>query len=70
MTTTYRTSDGDMVDEIAFKHYGSAANRVVERVLEANPGLSDLGPVLAAGVVITLPVIDAAAKKQGLKLWD
>lgn len=69
MTTSYTTSDGDMVDEIAFKQYGSTANRVVERLLEANPGLSDLGPVLAAGLVITLPTIDAAAKTQGVTLW-
>jgi phage tail protein X len=67
--TTYRTSDGDMADEIAFKHYGTTDGRVVEQLLEANPGLSDIGPVLPAGLVITLPDIDTTAKQEGLRLW-
>ncbi len=70
MTTQYRTSDGDMTDEIAFKHYGSTAARVVEQVLAANTGLSDLGPVLPSGIVISLPDIDTAAKVKGVRLWD
>jgi phage tail protein X len=70
MTAIYVTRDGDMVDEIAFKQYGSTANRVVEQILAANPGLSDLGPILAAGVSITLPDIDMAAKTQGVTLWS
>jgi phage tail protein X len=67
---TYSTSDGDMVDEIAFKHYGTTAGRVVEQLLDANPGLADRGPVLPAGVVIALPDIDVTAKAIGTKLWD
>ena len=70
MAATYITSDGEMVDQIAFAYYGSTANRVVEQLLEANPGLADYGPALPAGVAITLPVIDAPAETQGVKLWD
>lgn len=68
--TTYRTSDGDMADEIAFRQYGTTAAGVVEQLLAANPGLSDIGPVLPAGLIITLPVIDATAKIAGIVLWD
>lgn len=67
---TYSTSDGDMADEIAFKQYGTTAGRVVEQLLDANPGLADRGPVLPAGVVIVLPGIDVTAKATGTKLWD
>lgn len=69
MMTTYRTSDGDMIDEIAFKQYGTTASGVVEQLLAANPGLSAAGPLLPAGLVITLPVIDTTQKVQGVRLW-
>lgn len=70
MTTTYTTKDGDSVDFICWKFYGSTANRVTEAVLEANLGLADHGPLLPAGVTVTLPAIEAPAKTQGVKLWD
>jgi phage tail protein X len=66
----YVTSEGDTMDDIAWNYYGSTANRVVEQVLVANPGLADLGPVLPAGVTITLPAVAAPAEVQGVKLWD
>jgi phage tail protein X len=68
---TYLTSDGDTVDRIAFRTYGSLEGQVVERVLLANPGLADRGPALPAGVAVSLPVLDAAvtAKTTGHKLW-
>lgn len=67
--TTYRTSDGDMADEIAFKHYGTTAGGVVEKLMAANPGLADYGPLLPAGLVITLPDTDTVTKTEGLRLW-
>ncbi len=70
MATTYITREGDTVDLIAWKFYGSTANRVVETVLEANRGLADHGPTLPAGVSIVLPPLTAPATAQGVKLWD
>lgn len=67
---TYIASEGDSVDLIAWKHYGTQGARVVERVLEANPGLADLGPLLPAGTAVTLPDLDTAAEKTGTRLWD
>lgn len=69
---TYQTSDGDTVDRIAYRHYGSLEGQVVERVLLANPGLADQGPLLPAGLRVALPVLDAAvtAKTTGHKLWS
>lgn len=70
MTTTYITREGDSVDFIAWKFYGSTANQVVEAVLAANRGLADNGPVLPAGLSVALPEIAAPSKTKGVKLWD
>lgn len=70
MSLTYRTSDGDTADYIAWKQYGSQDGQIVEQLLEANPGLADLGPVLPAGVLITLPDITPATDTTAVRLWD
>lgn len=69
-TQSYRTSEGDMVDEIAWKYYGTRAGQAVERLLAANTGLADRGPVLPGGVIIVLPDLPAPATSKGIKLWD
>jgi len=66
----YRTSEGDTADQIAWRHYGTTGARVVEQLLDANPGLADYGPILPAGVLVTLPAIQTAAEVEGVKLWD
>jgi len=55
----YRTKEGDSLDAICFGYYGTTSHRQVETVLEANRalGLADIGPLLPAGLVITLPVV-------------
>jgi phage tail protein X len=72
--TQYRSKEGDTVDYVAWKHYGRQDGRVVEQVLEANPGLADLGPVLPAGTLVNLPEIAStpttATATTGVKLWD
>ena len=50
----YRTKKSDLVDAICWRHYGEQSG-AVEVVLEANPGLADIGPVLPAGIIIELP---------------
>lgn len=70
MTTTYITREGDSVDYIAWKFYGSTSNQVVESVLAANRGLADYGALLPANLTITLPEVSTPAKTQGIKLWD
>lgn len=71
MAQVYKTSDGDVVDQIAWRQYGGVDSDILRAVLEANPGLSDMGPVLPSGVRITLPDIQApASTKKALALWD
>jgi phage tail protein X len=48
-----RANQGDTVDLIAHRHYGDTA--MVTAILDANPGLSALGPVLPLGTPVSLP---------------
>lgn len=66
----YISKDGDSVDEITWKQYGTRAGLVLEKVLDANPGIADYGPVLPAGLSITLPVINEPVAQKSIKLWD
>jgi phage tail protein X len=66
-TLEYTTKEGDMLDWICWKHYGSTA--VLEQVLAANPDLTD--EKLPAGVAVKLPYIASIrSKKKELKLWN
>lgn len=65
-----RAQQGDTVDAICWRHYGRTAG-VVEQVLDANPGLADLGPVLPNGTLINLPsAAPQAEQNQMVNLWD
>jgi phage tail protein X len=72
MPQTYITRDGDVLDMIVYQQYGTTENGIVETVLAANVGLASNGPVLPAGISITLP--DAATLQPttttGVSLWD
>ena len=59
---TYRTSEGDIIDAVCRRHYGREAG-AVEAVLEANPGLADLGPA-PPDLPRPLETIET------VKLWD
>ena len=66
----YIAGEGDTVDFIAWKFYGTQDARVVEQLLDANPGVADLGPELPGGTVLTMPDISTTAQLQGKRLWD
>jgi phage tail protein X len=69
MTTTYKTSQGDTLDYVCWKHYGQQSG-AVEAVLAANPGLADLGEVLPTDTSITLPELaQPATELQPIRLW-
>lgn len=60
---------GDTVDSLCWRHLGSSA--AVETVLDTNPGLAALGPVLPMGTPVTLPeqTIESATTNL-IQLWD
>jgi phage tail protein X len=66
---TYVTKDGDVLDAICWKYYGSTSG-TVEKVLEANRHLAELGSIFAAGVKIILPDLSQEEETESVKLWS
>lgn len=61
---------GESLDALCWRHYGRTAG-VVEQVLEANPGLADIGVILPHGTLVNLPSAPAQANQaQMVNLWD
>ena len=66
----YRTKDGDMLDAICYRYYGSQSG-AVELVLAANQNLSRQSEQLPAGVIITLPDLPSQTKDiTPIRLWQ
>lgn len=60
---------GDTLDVICARHYGRTVG-VFETVLAANPGLAELGAVLAHGTAVELPETETAPVQETVNLWD
>lgn len=69
MARTYRTKEGDTIDWICWRAYGRITPGLVEKTLEQNPGLADQGPLIKAGLLITLPDIQQPAPGRRVRLW-
>lgn len=67
--THYTTQEGDMLDAIVFRYYGTTRG-TVEATFEANPGLAAMGPRIPARVCITLPEISGPITEAPIRLWD
>jgi phage tail protein X len=63
---SYVTKEGDILDWICWKHYGTTA--VLEQVLSVNPNLTE--EKLPAGIVVKLPYITSIKSKKEIKLWS
>lgn len=60
----------DTIDAICWRYYGRSSG-VVEKVLVANPHLSELGVILPLGTSLILPDIETPQQtKQTIQLWD
>jgi len=60
---------GDTLDKLCHRFYGTTAG-VTEAVLDANPGLCELGPVLPIGTPVDLPDLQPAATTPSIQLWQ
>lgn len=61
---------GDTIDALCHRHLGGTAT-VTEQVLEMNPGLAALGPILPMGTSVTLPAaLPADSNSTHIQLWD
>ncbi len=68
--TKYRTKEGDMLDAICYRYYGSQSG-AVELVLATNQNLSRQNEQLPAGVIITLPDLPNQTKDiTPIRLWQ
>ena len=64
---TYITKEGDGLDWIVWRHYGTIS--VLEKVMEANPNITY--EKLKAGIEIKLPYIETVQKTKGeVRLWN
>lgn len=67
---TVIAAQGDTVDSLCWGYYGRTAG-VTEAVLDANPGLADLGPIIPHGTALTLPdAAPQAEQPQVVNLWS
>ncbi|MGI2144461.1 tail protein X [Shewanella frigidimarina] len=65
-----RSIEGDTVDKICYRYLG-ATGEITEQVLDANPQLATLGPVLPNGTLVLLPVqVAAPTQSNFIQLWD
>mgnify|MGYP001044142018 FL=1 len=61
---------GDTLDALIWREAGLTASDIA-RVLEVNPGLADLGPVLPIGTHVRLPATTSQPQTRTLiQLWD
>lgn len=68
--TNYTSREGDVIDDVCRRFYGREAG-AVEAVLEANPRLAELGPVLPPGKEVHLPDLPRPLETIAtIKLWD
>ncbi|WP_338728076.1 tail protein X [Shewanella baltica] len=67
---TVRSIEGDTVDKICYRYLGATAE-ITEQVLDANPQLAALGPILPNGTLVLLPVqVAAPTQSNFIQLWD
>lgn len=70
MPRVVRAHQGDTVDAICQRIHGQTAG-VTEQLLELNPGLADLGPILPQGTPVTVPDLPQRQQRtDSVQLWD
>ena len=60
---------GDTLDALCARYYGRTEG-VVETVLQANPGLSELGVILPHVTAIDLPDVASSPVTETINLWE
>ncbi|WP_257835010.1 tail protein X [Burkholderia glumae] len=67
MAKILRTSDGDVLDTLCFRVYGTLQG-TVEAVYDANPGLAARSQPFPSGIEILMPDIDVP-HAESVQLW-
>ncbi|MCF9034722.1 tail protein X [Acinetobacter nectaris] len=67
---TVKSIQNDTIDSICWRYYGRSSG-VVEMVLQANPQLAELDPILPIATDVVLPDISTPQKTETtINLWD
>lgn len=67
---TVKSIQNDTIDSICWRYYGRSSG-VVEMVLQANPQLAELDPILPIATDVVLPDISTPQKiETTINLWD
>ena len=63
--------EGVSVDLLVWREYRRPMPGLVEAVLDSNPGLAALGPILPVGTLVKLPLLKPApvAELAVVRLW-
>lgn len=63
--------DGITLSRLLWRRFRRPVPGLLERTLDANPGLADVGPFLPLGTVVTVPLpkADEAPVLDPIKLW-
>lgn len=70
MATQIRALDGDTIDSICWRLYGSHSDDVLAQVFALNHGIAAT-ETLTAGQIVTVPeTVEDAADDEGVSLWD
>jgi phage tail protein X len=70
MTKITVTRPRTTLDLLLWRQFGIAGAALLEQVLQTNPGLADVGPVLPIGTIVTLPDYAPAVPAQPVKVID
>ncbi len=66
----YRTVQGETLDLICHRHYGTS-HLTTEIVMQANSELAEQGLIIAENTLIELPEITSTTPvKKTIQLWD
>lgn len=65
-------SEGLTLSLIVWRLFKRKPEGYIERVLDLNPGLADLGPAIPVGTVIVFPLdgVTTAPVRKVVRLWD
>ena len=72
MRTIRIAGEGISVDLLIWREYRRPMPGLVEQVLDKNPGLAALGPILPVGTLVKLPIDKPApvAELAVVRLWS
>ncbi|KGB03060.1 phage Tail Protein X family protein [Enterobacteriaceae bacterium ATCC 29904] len=64
-----RALQGDTLDAICARYYGRTEG-AFEAVLDANPGLAELGAILPHGTAVEMPDVPSSPVAETINLWE